>query len=222
MSLKHKDLQSTTYCIRDAQVTVKAVQSHISHLISHSKSDSSQFYTKIQIQSKGLNIYLLKCTMYLHYGQLFRTSIQQWYIMAGSAEPWLGSALQAGSKQQVRWDVSAYLVSTHTHTLIISEYTAACFSASLSGSQETHAGLETGFKKEKVQGDIDKRRETEIYNNRWGQKPKGNPTTCLSQTQKCLISSQNIQEWSYFIQKSRGEKETSIFLHKEKTIYCIL
>ncbi len=71
--------------------------------------------------------------------------------------------------------VSAYLVrnpyiQTRTHRI----YTVACFSASLSGSQETHAGLETGFTKGKVQGDTDKRRETEICNNRWGKQRKRN------------------------------------------------
>lgn len=49
---------------------------------------------------------------------------------------------------------------TYTHIHIISEYTAACFSVSLSGSQEKHEALETGFTKGKVQGDTDERRET--------------------------------------------------------------
>lgn len=53
---------------------------------------------------------------------------------------------------------------TYTHIHIISEYTAACFSVSLSGSQEKHEALETGFTKGKVQGDTDERRETNNRN----------------------------------------------------------
>lgn len=64
---------------------------------------------------------------------------------------------------------------TYTHIHIISEYTAACFSVSLSGSQEKHEALETGFAKGKVQGDTDERRETN--NEKTERKPNHMPIT---------------------------------------------
>lgn len=112
---------------------------------------------------------------------------------------------------------SAYLVRkpyirthalSHTRTQHLRIYSVACFSASLSGSQETHAGLETGFTKEKVQGDTDKRRETEICNNRWGKQRKPNPMPITKAKAFDFIT-----EYSYF---------NINFLHKESLyiVYC--